>query len=132
MEQKVEVKFLGEDKFQVKAITSGVSLCVDKSAPDYKSQGPNPLEVFLSALGSCTGVFAKKYLSRHNIDFKELRVEAKAEFTTTPPARLTNIGVKVSTDADLGLNREVFLRFMKNCPVHNTILGTDQINIELT
>ena len=106
-------------------------MCVDRSAPDYKSQGPNPLEVFLSALGSCIGVFAKKYLSRHDIGFKELKIEAKAEFTTNPPTRLTNIGVKVSTDADLGSNREVFLRFIKNCPVHNTILHTDQINIEL-
>ena len=131
MRQKVEVKFLGDDRFQINAIGSGTTICVDKISSDHSPQGPNPLELFLSSLGACIGVFAKKYLDRHNIEFKELKIETEADFTTVSPMRLTNIEVRVSTDADLGQSREVFLRFIKNCPVHNTVLNTDRIDLKL-
>ncbi len=132
MNQKVEVKFLSKDKFEVRAVSSATTIYVDKKEPDSIPSGPNPLELFLSSLASCTGVFAKKYLERHNLEFKELRVEAQAEFTTQAPMRLTKIKAKVHTDADLGDKREVFLRFIEGCPIHNTVLYTSKIDIELS
>ena len=73
MEQKVEIKFLENDKFEVVAVSSGAKLYADSKKEDYNPSGPNPLELFLSSLGACIGVFAKKYLNRHNLEFKELK-----------------------------------------------------------
>ena len=131
MQIKTEVKFLEKDKFEVRAVSSATTIYVDKKEPDSTPSGPNPLELFLSSLASCTGVFAKKYLERHNLEFKELKIEAEAEFTTEAPMRLTKIKAKVYTDADLGEKREVFLRFIAGCPIHNTILHANKIDIEL-
>jgi len=131
MNQRVEVKFLEKDKFEVRAISSETTIYVDKKEPGLAPAGPNPLELFLSSLASCSGVFAKRYLERHNLEFKELRIEVEAEFTTETPMRLTKIKTKVYTDADLGNKREVFLRFIEGCPIHNTILHTERIDIEL-
>ena len=56
-------------------------------------------------------LFAKRYLERHNLEFRELKIEAEAELTTEASMRLTKIKAKVYTDADLGDRRKVFLRF---------------------
>jgi uncharacterized OsmC-like protein len=67
----------------------------------------------------------------HAIEFKELEIKAMAEFSQSSPARLVNIKVELHTDADLKDKREVFLRFIHNCPIHNTIVHTKEININI-
>lgn len=131
MNQRAEVKFLEKDKFEIKTYPSEVQIYADKKEADSTPAGPNPLELFLSSLASCIGVFAKRYLERHKIEFKDLRIEAQAEFTTEAPMRLIKIEAKVYTDADLGDKEAVFLRFIEGCPIHNTILHTDNIDLQL-
>jgi uncharacterized OsmC-like protein len=131
MEVKAEVKFLQGDKFDINIPFSNLDLYIDKRKEDHSPSGPNPLELFISALGGCIGVYAKSYLTRHQIEFSELKVNVDAELSKDSPIRLVNIKVKVSTDADLGQNREVFLRFIKNCPIHNTILYAETPSIDL-
>jgi len=131
MQQKIMVKFSAGDKFEINALNSGAKIYVDKAKDGYAPIGPNPLELFLSSLGACISVYSKMYLERHSIKFKEFNVEVAADFTQESPARLVNIKALINTDADLGKNREVFLRFVRNCPVHNTIINTKEINIEL-
>ena len=128
---KVEVKFLEKDKFEVSADTAGTKFYVDKKHQEYDPSGPNPLEVFLSSLGSCVGVFAKMYLVRHSIAFKELRMEVNAELAHDRPRRLINIKVKVHTDAALEGKREAFMKFIEACPIHSTIINTDKVDIDL-
>ena len=101
------------------------------SKESYKPSGSNPLEALLSALGGCIGIYANKYLERHAISFTKLEVGVRGEFTTESPARIINIKARVSTDAQLGDNQEVFLRFIRNCPVHNTLLNASNIEIGL-
>ncbi|MCF7908055.1 MAG: OsmC family protein [Candidatus Omnitrophica bacterium] len=91
----------------------------------------NFLEVLLSALGGCIGVYANKYLERHAIAFTKLEIMVTGELTTESPARIVDIKVKVDTDAQLGDKKEVFLRFIHNCPVHNTLLNTKEVEIDL-
>ena len=128
---KVEVKFLEKDKFEISADTTGTKFYVDKKHEEFDSHGPNPSEVFLSSLGSCIGVFAKMYLVRHSIAFKELRMEVNAEFSHDRPRRLINIKVKVHTDAVLEGKREPFMKFIEACPIHSTITNIGKVDIEL-
>ena len=130
MQIKAEVNFLKEDVFQIKTFPSEALLSIDKKKEGQVPGGPNPLEMFLSALAGCIGVYAKMYFGRHAVQFKRLEIQAEAEFTTDSPARLKDIIVKVNTDAQLA-DKEVFLRFVSNCPVHNTILHTKEVKINL-
>ncbi len=131
MQVKAEVKFLEGDKFDINIPFSNLDLYIDKRKEDHSPSGPNPLELFISALGGCIGVYAKSYLTRHNIEFNELKINVDAELSKDSPIRLVNISVSVGTDAQLGENKEVFLRFIKNCPIHNTILHGEAPSIDL-
>ncbi|MBP7088069.1 MAG: OsmC family protein [Candidatus Omnitrophica bacterium] len=132
METRAEVKFIQEDKFQIKTYPSETTLFIDKMKEAYLPQGPNSLELFLSALGGCIGVYAKMYLLRHQIAFKELNIKVSAELSKESPIQLVNLRANVYTDAQLGEKKDIFLRFIKNCPVHNTILNTQEIEISLS
>lgn len=132
MEIKTEITFLKKDVFQIKTQASGLTLYVDKKKEGEEPLGPNPLELFLSALGSCIGVYAKRYLDMHAIAYNEIKIEATADFSQDSPARLINIKTTVHTDANLSDKREVFLRFIRNCPIHNTIINTKEVNIDYT
>ena len=127
---RVEVKAEEKDKFLANFSSSGTSVYVDLGKE--KTNGPNPLELFIGSLASCVCVYAKKYLTQHSIEFKELQVSANAEFSKDSPTRLVNIKIKALTDAKLSkTEREVLLRFMKNCPIHNTVIHTENIEIDL-
>jgi uncharacterized OsmC-like protein len=128
----VEISSKQNGKFAVTCLSSNKTFTVDASKDNASLEGPNPLEVFLGALGSCTGVYAEKYLVQHSIEFKILKIAAIAEFSQESPARLVDIKLKVSTDAKLDENaKEIFLRFMKNCPIHNTVINTKEISVSI-
>lgn len=131
MEIKVAVTFLAEDTFEVTTSVPGVKIYVDKKKETGISAGPNPLELFLSSLGGCIGVYAKNYLTRHAIVFKRLNIAVNADLSEDNPLRLVRIKVRIDTDADLQDKTDVFLKFAHNCPVHNTILNTKEVEIQL-
>ncbi len=131
MEQKIEVNFLENDKFEVNIGSSGKKFYIDKKAENYAPCGPNPLEVFLSSLGGCIGVYAKRYLQRHNLAFRRLSVGVTGELCQESPVRLINLKVNVDTDAELGDKKDVFSKFIENCPIHNTIRHTKEVDIRI-
>jgi uncharacterized OsmC-like protein len=130
--RSISISLTGKDKFQIKADISGVTYYVDKKSQGYDPAGPDPLEMFLSSLGACIGVFAKRYLDSRSTVFKKLEIKVDAEFTMESPMRLINIKVNVSTDAVVSAaDKELFMRFINACPVHNTILNTKNISMAL-
>ena len=131
IKHSVDVNYIDEDKFEINVSSSSVKIFVDKGTEDHEPVGPNPLELFLSSLGTCLGIYAKLYLTRHDIDFSTLRIDVDADFSHETPARLIDIKAKVFTDAELGGQEEVFARFVKQCPIHNTILHTGKVDIEV-
>lgn len=130
MQQQVTVVFQKQDVFEVQA-ASGTALRVDKKKEGTVPAGPNPLELMLSALGSCIGVYAKNYLTRHEVGFKILSIAVTADLSEDAPMRLVNIKAVVTTDADLKGKKDVFMKFIHNCPVHNTLLNTKEVDIRL-
>lgn len=131
METKVELRFLKGDTFEIKTHTNEVTMYVDKKKEGQPASGANPLELFLSSLAACVGVYALRYLTTHTVDFKQLNAVAFADFSSDTPARLVNIKVNVHTDAKLADKQDVFLRFIRNCPIHNTVIHTQEVEIDL-
>ncbi|MCM8787679.1 MAG: OsmC family protein [Candidatus Omnitrophica bacterium] len=130
MQIKSSIEFLEKEKFKISFSSTQVNIFVDKSEADYKAQGPSPLELFCASLGSCVGIFAKRYLLTRKIDFKKIYIDVEAFFDQSN-LLIKDIKVKVSTDANLDNKLEEFLRYLKNCPIHNTIVNTDKIEIEI-
>ena len=127
----VSVDFLNDYNFKVNCDKSGKSLFIDSVKEDKSGLGPSPVELFLSSLAGCIGVFAKAYLTRHSISFTKLNIKAKAAVSADSPRRLVNIEVLVDTDADIKDKKDVFLRFIEGCPIHNTVCNGGHINISL-
>ena len=92
-----------------------------------------PLPTLLAALGSCIGVYLRRYADNLKLPIKEFSVSVEADLEKTPVARFTKINVSVDLKgAPLDeQKREGLMRFILNCPVHNTLHGNPEINAEL-
>jgi uncharacterized OsmC-like protein len=77
------------------------------------------------------GVYAKRYLLQHKLSASGLKIEARALLTDKAPMHLANIEVNVQASAIKDSDKEDFLRYVKNCPIHNTILFTKEISVKI-
>lgn len=132
MALEVEVRYLEDLKFEIKSLKRGAKAYIDSHKEEgYTPQGPNSSEYFLASIGGCVMYYSYTYLKNAGIEFKELKIKVSAEWTKEPVLMLKDIKVKIYTDAQLGDRKEAFLRFVHNCPVHNTIVNTQEIKIEM-
>jgi len=91
-------------------------------------KGITPPATLLAALGSCVGVYIRKYCKNTSFDIKEFNVTVEAELSADKPVRFTKIYVKINiTGGQIDeMRKKSILSFVKNCPVHNTLkLATD-------
>jgi putative redox protein len=100
----------------------------DKGGSDL---GMNPLEVFLSSLGSCVAVYTKRYCQDAKIDYAGLSVDIDAELSQDRPFRFSDIKVKIALGKDVDNRKDALLNFVRNCPIHNTVSGHPNISIEV-
>lgn len=124
------IEFLEDEKFKLSFNSTKVNFYVDKSTDTHQAEGPNPLELFCSALGSCVGIFAKRYFLTRKIPFTKINIKVSAVFNQSS-LLLENIKLNLKTDAKIDDKKDDFLRYIKNCPIHNTILGTKQITFNV-
>lgn len=127
---KVQIKYKEGVKFVAQARTHQFNIDQPKEKGGSDS-GMNPSECFLVSLGGCVAFYARKYCKDTNIDPTGLAVTVDADFSQNRPYRFENIKIKISLNQDLGKRKDSFLRFVKNCPIHNTILGQPNIGIEI-
>jgi uncharacterized OsmC-like protein len=123
---KVEVKHKSEMAFEV-ASEGGVFMI------DAKAHcGTTPPDALLAGLASCVGVYIRKYAEGAKLTLDNFTVSAEAEFAKDP---LCFKEIRVVVDlkgSDLNEQRkEALLRFIKNCPVHNTLHANPSVDIKL-
>lgn len=94
--------------------------------------GMSPLEAFLASLGSCVGVYAQHYCEGAHINATGLTVEVIAELGKEKPVMFRDIKVNVKLDCEIGDRKEAVLRFIRNCPIHNTIHNGAQVDMALS
>jgi putative redox protein len=90
---------------------------------DIKGKGVTPPDAFLASIGSCIGVYIRKYAEGTRLDIKDFDISVQAEFTKDAPIRFARIDVAIDLKgANIDERRKAaLLEFIKNCPVHNTI-----------
>ena len=100
---------------------------------DANGKGVTPLDTLLAGLGSCIGVYIRKYAQGAKIELENFQVNVSAELSGQPSFSFKNINVDVDLkNCSLDERRkEALLRFIKNCPAHNTLKGNPQIEFKL-
>ena len=127
---EIKVTHLDQVRFAIQARNHTI-VCDQPTDNGGQDAGMTPPEFLLASLGSCAAFYAVQYLKTRKLGGEGVEVTVTAE-KIKPPARLTNFVIRVSAPVELspehieGLNRAVHA-----CLVHNTLLHTPQISIEL-
>ena len=100
---------------------------------DAKGRGLTPLDALLAGLGSCVGVYIRKYAEGAKLDLNNFKVNVSAELSKESPASFKQIKVAIDLKAcQLDERRQrALLEFIKHCPAHNTLKGNPEIEFKL-
>jgi putative redox protein len=94
------------------------------------NRGPTPPELFIASLGSCVGAFAATYCEQAGIDTREMSVDVSFDKVDNP-TRLTNLSILVNLPyGDCSRRNQALKRVAEHCPVHETIVTLEGIEIE--
>src|SRR5258707_13416750 len=103
--------------------------------------GPNPYELLLAALGSCTSMTLRMYadrkqwpLQRVQVRLGHSRIHAEDCATCdTKEGMLDQVDCEISLIGDLSASqRQRLMQIADHCPVHRTLLGEIQIRMRLS
>lgn len=110
----------------------GHMLVVDQPLADGGDDtAPTPTELFVASLASCVAFYAGRYLDRHGLSRRGLRVAASFTMAADHPARVASMSLKVAAPALPEERRAGFLAVIRRCTVHNTLHLTPRIDIGL-
>ncbi len=137
--QTVTVKC--HERLQHVVVTDSHALIADEPTPEGENLGPNPYELLLAALGTCTAMTLRLYADRKAWDLQTVRVELShervhardcAECEQQSGSRIDLIRrYIVVTGALDDTQRERLLQIAERCPVHRTLDGGPTILTEL-
>ncbi len=101
---------------------------------DAKSEGVTPLDALLAGLGSCVGVYIRKYAEGAKLELNNFKVKVSAQLSKEAPICFKQIEVAIDLKgACLDQRRvDVLLNFIKNCPAHDTLKNNPQIEFKLS
>jgi len=126
---EVITEYLGKTKFAVSA--RGHRVICDQPLENHgEDAGMTPPELMLAALGSCAGYYAAEYLNTRGLPSKDLVVRVSAE-KARQPARLGSFRIEVSAPSLDEQHRAGVLRAVKACLIHNTLLASPSIEVEI-
>jgi uncharacterized OsmC-like protein len=125
--------------YHVEIINTGASVFQARSKDseftiDTTGKGMTPPDALLASLGSCVGVYVRKYAEGAGLTIGEFSVTVDADLSKEAPVSLRTISVRVDLKgAQLDERRKrALLEFVKNCPIHNTLKSDPVVDIHLT
>ncbi len=100
---------------------------------DIKGNGMTPPDVLLASLGSCIGVYCRKYAESAGLPLGEFSVSLSAELSKEAPVSFRQISVTLDLKgAALDERRKkALLDFVHNCPVDNTLHANPAVTVTL-
>ena len=122
----VDVTNTGDSKFKV-ASANG------EFVVDTKSGGMTPPDVLLASVGSCIGVYIRKYCEGSKLPVTGFTITVDADFTKEPPICFKDIKVSIDLKGAAidDRRKNALLEFIKNCPVHNTLKSNPSFTMNI-
>jgi len=134
----VIVTATGDGRYTQQVSTAGHTFVVDEPASvGGTDTGPNPYELLLASLGSCTAITVRMYADRKGIPLVRTTVRLQhdrihaedCEKCETEHGMLSRITREIAFEGDLDDDQRARLMAIANhCPVHRTL--TSEIVIE--
>jgi putative redox protein len=115
-------------------------LADEPEASGGRDEGPDPYELLLAALGSCTNMTLRMYADRKKWSLKEIRVPVTHSKNYAndclnceqPAAMLDRIDRRITLIGELSAEqRQRLLEIANLCPVHKTLTSRVDIKTEL-
>ena len=117
----VNVTWQGEHRFDAGAAVGGPTIRIDAS----RQTGPSPVDVLLTALGSCTAVDVVDILAKRRTPAESLQVNVTGERASAVPSRISKATlVYTITGADIDrahAERAIELAITKYCSVRDSL-----------
>lgn len=127
---EVKISHLGQVKFAIQARSHTV-LCDQPLENGGEDTGVTPPELLLASLGSCAAFYAAEYLRTRNLAQSGVEVTISAD-KLKQPARYGNFRIHISCPASLTDEQtEAMMRAVRHCTIHNTLLSSPEIGIEI-
>jgi uncharacterized OsmC-like protein len=127
---EVKVSQLDGVKFAIQA-RSHVIVCDQPLDNGGEDSGMTQPELLLASLGACAAYYALQFLRTRNLAQTGVEVSVSAE-KLLQPARLGNFRVQVVSPVPLTAEQtEGMIRSVHHCLIHNTLLSSPEIKIEL-
>lgn len=122
--------------YKVEVLNDGGSAFMAKTKDcefviDTNGSGVTPPDALLASLGSCVGVYIRKYADGAKINVGNFKVTVESDLGKEAPFRFKTIKVNVELGT-LALDdrrKKALLDFIKNCPVHNTLKSAPAVDI---
>jgi putative redox protein len=133
---QVQVKANAKDHYR-QSIKASDHAIVSDAPKEFggKEIGPNPHELMLAALGSCTSMTMQMYAQRKEWDLQNVTVdltEDQVEDANEPGKKVTKITRKISVDGNLTQEQIDGLKAIADkCPIHKLLSGSQQIATEI-
>jgi uncharacterized OsmC-like protein len=127
---EVSVKLHGDVKFEVAARKHSL-ICDQPAENGGKDEGMTPPELLLASLGTCAAFYASAYLRKKGLPREGVEVHVTAG-KAGPPARLDDFKIEVKIPLALNEEQRAGVEVaVHHCLIHNTLLHTPAIQIEL-
>jgi uncharacterized OsmC-like protein len=100
---------------------------------DTKGKGMTPPDALLASLGTCIGVYLRKYAEGAKLALPGFQISVDADFSREGLVCFKKIDVKIDLKGvQLDERRlKAMYEFIKNCPVHNTLKQNPEVEIKL-
>jgi uncharacterized OsmC-like protein len=122
----VDIANSGDYYFKVKSKDSEFSV-------DTKGKGMTPPDVLLASLGSCIGVYLRKYAEGAKLELAEFSISVDADLSQEKPVCFRKINVEVDLKGAKFDERRIrsLHEFVENCPVHMTLKNNPEVAINI-
>jgi putative redox protein len=134
MKLKEELKaYIGVENYFIKIESGNHTWNADEPvSAEGKDLGPNPYELLMSSLASCTLITLKMYANRKGWKVDSASVCINFDFEDVEKKRVSQVYRKLTIHGPLDEEQKDRLLYIaKICPVARILEGTIQINTEI-
>jgi putative redox protein len=125
----IAVTYAGGDRLRVDV--RGHVLLADQPVEDGGADtAPTPTEMFVSSLAACILFYAERFIRRHGLPTKGLKVTAEYRWAENPH-RVGEIALNVEAPGLTEAKRHAFERVIEHCTVHNTLSVPPVVRVNL-